>query len=416
MDPLPSKLDRTDDRPLPFPEFEPPERRRALHPWMRFSVQVVLVATTVVVVGTQILSHLGISVLPNREVVTATTPFMEADRHTSKAASNAKPVPNTPVPVAPASSPLPSTLVYNVPQTTYPHSEELQAIVDAVVILAETKRLPTEALSISIIDLKSYTTAGYQAQTLRFPASISKLFWMVEFYAWMEQGLLPAEDGDDVRTCKSDICRMIQHSDNEAASRIVDRLTHTRSGENLTGEAFDQWHSQRWRLSQFFRQAGYEGLNVSQKNFPIPELRLDRPQGADLTMRGDDPDKPIRNQISAAQTAQLMADIVMGQAVSPVASQQMTEWLTRYDLQTGDWRNQPYNPIAGFLGESLPPDIYFASKVGWTSESRQEVAFIDSKDGQAAYILVVFADGADYGEDWTLFPEISRLVFDRMME
>jgi hypothetical protein len=105
---------------------------------------------------------------------------------------------------------------------------------------------------------------------------------------------------------------------------------------------------------------------------------------------------------------------VTGRAVSPRASATMMQLLTRYDLQTGEWKAKEYDPIEGFFGESLPTDTHLASKVGWTSDSRQEVAYIKSSDGRAEYILTIFADDPKYAKDWKVFPKISKLVFDRM--
>lgn len=54
------------------------------------------------------------------------------------------------------------------------------------------------------------------------------------------------------------------------------------------------------------------------------------------------------------------------------------------------------------------------SKAGWTSASRQEVAFFKSKDGKTRYILAVFGDDPAYGKSKKIFPEISALVYGKM--
>jgi beta-lactamase class A len=91
----------------------------------------------------------------------------------------------------------------------------------------------------------------------------------------------------------------------------------------------------------------------------------------------------------------------------------MAYLLTR-DLDPKAWKKDPLNSIQGFLGESLPPNIYFGSKVGYTSKSRSEAAFVRTLDDRAIYILVVFADNPAYAKDETAFPAISRYVFDRL--
>lgn len=402
-----------------------PTRQQAV-----FTGQVTLVATVFVLLGTLLLQRMGVNVMATDRPRSAQTPVQGPTQPSSNSqtTSDSLPASGEPAPPDRALAPsLPITaqpqdletsgLVYNATQSAnLSESDRLQDVVDDVVDWVDRRGLPPKSLSVSLIDLNTNSYAAYQDEEQRFPASISKLFWMVELYAWIENGILPAEYGQfDISTCKTNICQMIQDSDNEAASRIVDLLTNTQSGQELTGGAFTQWLYQRKELNRFFQAAGYDGIDISQKNFPIPYLDLDRPKGADLLMRGD-PSNPIRNMVTSSHAARLMYEIVTDQAVSPSASDQMLALLTRYDLATGAWREKEYDPIQGFLGEALPPNVELASKVGWTSESRHEVAYIKTPDGSAEYILVVFAEDAAYGADWQIFPEISSLVFDRMTQ
>lgn len=305
-------------------------------------------------------------------------------------------------------------LAYNNYPPSLGYSDDLQTIVEEILDLVAERGLPLDSISITLIDLTNNTKAGHQEQQLRFPASISKLFWMVEVFAWVEQGMLPSSYTEfDLMQCSDDICRMIQDSDNEAASRIVDALSATHSSHSLPEQEMRQWLSKRMQLNDFFTQAGYININITQKNFPIPYLNLYAPSGTDLDMRGD-PSAPLRNQISTEQAARLMYEIFMEKSVSSEASIKMRDLLTRADLQTGEWRDKEYNAIEGFFGEGLSPRTEFASKVGWTSDSRQEVAFIEDPSGGAVYILAIFAEGQEYGDDWTIFPDISRLVFTKM--
>ena len=122
-------------------------------------------------------------------------------------------------------------LVYNV--TTPPDlkpSQQLQGIVDEMVQLIQANRLPTEPLSITLINVKTGETAGYQQKLLKYPASVVKMFWMVNVFDQMHQGILPNEP-----LYGADLNRMIQQSSNDAASRLVDVATSTDSGYNLLG-------------------------------------------------------------------------------------------------------------------------------------------------------------------------------------
>jgi beta-lactamase class A len=91
----------------------------------------------------------------------------------------------------------------------------------------------------------------------------------------------------------------------------------------------------------------------------------------------------------------------------------MAYLLTR-DLNPKAWKNIDSNSVKGFLGESLPPDIYYASKVGYTSRSRQEVAFVRTLNDKAIYILAVFGDDPAYAKNEQVFPDISRHIFNRL--
>ncbi len=303
-------------------------------------------------------------------------------------------------------------LAYNVRMPpSFKKSQELQATVNEVVDLADAEELPKKPLSITLIDAKTGEYAQYQEEDMRYPASVVKMFWMVDLYAQIEKGWL------DEAAITPYLNKMIKKSDNEAASYILDRITGTKSGEKLEGEEYQTWLNKRRQVTRFFREAGYKDINISQKTFPIPYLKLYEPKGRDLEMRGD-PKAPIRNKITTQHAARLLYEIYEGQAVSPVYSQKMADLLTIDSatrvLNKEQQSSAQFNPVRGFLSQSLPTDVYFAAKAGWTSGSRQEAAYIATLDGKAAYILVIFADDRAYAYDWKIFPQMSRLVFERM--
>ncbi|NJR31653.1 MAG: hypothetical protein HC778_00685 [Chamaesiphon sp. CSU_1_12] len=100
----------------------------------------------------------------------------------------------------------------------------------------------------------------------------------------------------------------------------------------------------------------------------------------------------------------------------------MKQLLTR-NISPSFWRKQPpnpidFNPVESFFGEGLENlgTENIISKAGWTSTSRQEVAYIKSKDGKTEYILTVFGDSEGYAKDKTLFPHISKLVYREMQK
>jgi Beta-lactamase enzyme family len=304
-------------------------------------------------------------------------------------------------------------LTYNIkiPQP-FNESPELKAIVDDVVNYAKNKNLPTEPLSITLIDVKSRNIAGYKQDTLRYPASLIKMFWMVILYAQIEKGLLSEAD------FQVKLQKMLGKSDNNTASDIVDVISQTKSGELLKGEEYQAWLNKRKKMNRFFEEAGYADINISQKIFPITDKNITQPQGRDLQIRGDKPDSPIRNKMTTYHAARLLYEISHGMAVSEVASQKMSQLLTR-NVNKEFWSKQPpnpidFNPVESFFGESIPVGGQFLSKAGWTLNCRNEAAFIATERGDSVYILVVFADDTAYAADKKIFPEISSLVYRKM--
>jgi len=306
----------------------------------------------------------------------------------------------------------PPDLTYNV--STLPpftQSSALQGVVDEVIETIKNENLPSQSLSVSLINLKGKKCceyAAYSDRTPRFPASVSKLFWLVVLQAQIEKGVIPKDI-----ISSQELYKMIQKSDNEPTSRVVDQITMTESGQSLNSEFIGIWEAKRKWINHFFEAANYHNLNLSQKNFPVPFLHLKEPEGRDLQIRGEQA-KPIRNSLTTYDTARLIYEINAEQSVSQESSRKIKALLRR-DLRPKAWKSEEYNSIEGFLGESLPVETYFASKVGWTSGSRQEVALVRSADGRAEYILVVFGDDRAYADNWEIFPKISRLVYNRIL-
>jgi hypothetical protein len=290
-------------------------------------------------------------------------------------------------------------------------NDELQNIVERITQTIASKGLPTEHLSISLIDLSTtnYNQYGaFQDKAPRFPASVSKLFWLVAYLSYSEHGLLSKDSLPE-----DSLYKLAHKSDNESASRILDLITDTESGDILREEDFGIWDNKRKSVNHFFEEAGYQSLNVSQKNFPVPYLGLQEPTGRDLQMRGKGT-APLRNFMTTYDAVRLMYEIATEKAVSAEASLSIQSLLT-HDLNPSSWKQEPYNSIEGFLGEGLPSDTKFVTKVGWTSSSRQEVAFVTSADGQTRYILSIMGDDSTYSDDWKVFPEVSRIIFDEMV-
>lgn len=318
-------------------------------------------------------------------------------------------LPNNTVPIK-----IPLQLSYNVGTSPpFKQNQKLQNIVDDVINVFESRGLPTKRLSVSLVDLTNSECCAYASyldNEPRYPASIIKLFWMVELFSQYQAGIIP-----EPTVLEEDLYKMIQNSNNESASRILDKITQTKSGDKLSDYKLTNWLGRRYSVNQFFKQAGYQNINISQKPFPIPYLKLDKPEGRDLQIRqtqGKEA-KPIRNYLTTNSVARLLFEIYTNKAISNKSSIKIKSLLKR-DLQPEAWQQKPYNSIAGFLGEYLPVNTNFYSKMGWTFSNRNDAAIVVSPDKKAQYILVVFGDDPSFYKDKTIFPEISRMVYEKM--
>ncbi len=322
--------------------------------------------------------------------------------------------------VPPSSLPIVSnhrSIAYRVVQPTSfkAPSVKLKSLVQQVVKYSRDRQLPTDALSVVLIDRQTGEKADYNGSVYRYPASVVKMFWLVAIYQKIANGEVPET------SLTRAIEDMVRISDNNGASKIVDTLTQTKSTRSkLTTKDFEIQKQQRQNLNEFFQQAGYsKNFNISQKTFPIPAENAIEPIGFDQQLRGVDSRSPTRNRVTANDAARLMYEIVTDRAVSPVFSHKMQKLLSR-EIDPKSWRKIPaedFNLVESFFGEGLIVDRTdnIISKAGWTPMSRQEVAFIKSKDGKTKYILAIFGDAPAYGNNKKIFPDIAKLV-DREMQ
>jgi hypothetical protein len=160
--------------------------------------------------------------------------------------------------------------IYNIKNPPdFSYNLELQAIINLVLEQVEAEGLPTANLSLHLIDVKTQSFAEYRSQIPRFPASITKLFWMVALYDQVNRGQLSADFIDYNSECLTDICQLIKKSNNESASRILDLITDTSSIPEAQTESFETWVKKRNSVNQFFRKPDIKILILVRKIFPF---------------------------------------------------------------------------------------------------------------------------------------------------
>jgi beta-lactamase class A len=260
-------------------------------------------------------------------------------------------------------------------------------------ILKEFPKLTADNLALSVIDLTkpdNIVRADYHGDAPFYPASLVKLFFMVEAY---RQGKLTPEIERALR-------EMIQVSDNDAAAFLVDLLTDTASGPELEGKALEQFIERRRKLNRSFASLGYD-ISAMVKPWSFG------PFGRDKQLMGET--KINRNRASANSIASLLLWIVRRHAISSPASDAMLALLERPLSPPRPAENQ----VKDFFGESLPPGSKLWSKEGDTSEVRHDAAYIELPDGRKLVVVILTRGAAD---DKALLPSIGKHLLDELGE
>jgi beta-lactamase class A len=256
--------------------------------------------------------------------------------------------------------------------------------------LKEFPRLSPDNLALSVIDLSTPDTPDYHGDAPFYPASVIKLFFMVEAY---HQGNLTPEIERALR-------EMIRVSDNDATAFLVDILTDTCSGSELEGTALEDFIERRRKINRYFKSLGYD-ISAMLKPWSFG------PFGRDMQALGEN--KSNRNRVNANAGASLLLWIVRRQAVSAHASDAMMSLLERPLAPARPTENQ----VNEFLGESLPAGSRLWSKAGDTSEVRHDAAYVELPSGRK-FVLVVLTRGA--ADDKTLLPGIGKRLLAELNE
>lgn len=264
------------------------------------------------------------------------------------------------------------------------------------------QKLEEKQLSITLIDLRDPerpVTASFRGNERIYPASVSKLFYLVAAHRWLEDKKI--ELTPELTRALRD---MIVDSSNEATQYVVDVITHTTSGYELPPKEMEEWQYKRNAVNRYFAQLGYTNININQKTF------CEDAYGRERVSRG--PNGENRNKLTTDATARLMMEIVTGKIANPARTAQMMDLLKRdYSGKSGDTDDQG----SGFTGMALKGRQGYRlwSKAGWTSTTRHDVAYIEMPDG-GKFVLATFT--TDHSRNREIIPAVARVVIDGLKE
>ena len=282
-------------------------------------------------------------------------------------------------------------------------AQSLQAAVDRAVqeTCAEFKApaLRPEQLGVTVLDLRGSAPvrADYRGGERFYPASVIKLFFLAYAHRLMEDGRLA--DTPELRRGLRD---MIVDSYNEATSYIVDAVTGTTSGPEMSAAELAAWHERRGVVTRYFQSLGYANVHAQQKPWGEgPYGREQQDMAAHL---------PARNFLSTNDTARLLEEIATGRCISPARSAQMLELMARDPFTP---KPDPDDQAIGFSGPALTPGMKLWSKAGWVSWARHDAALIELPGG-GRVIIIVFTEGKEHANNRAIIPAVVRRILARL--
>ncbi len=296
-------------------------------------------------------------------------------------------------------SPVPRAKAQTIAPAFAETSPRLQTIVDSAVAEARKQfpKLQANQIAVTLVDLRDPAKparASHRGAEQIYPASVIKLFYLAAAHRWMEDGKLT--DTPELRRAMSD---MIVHSYNEATHYVLDVLTGTTSGPELSEAEIKVWFDQRNAVNRYFTSLGYSGVNANKK--PWCEGPYGRETQAVKLF------EPKRNALTTDATARLMTEIVTGKSVSAKRCDEMKLLLKRDPFS----KEKDADSQSKFTGSVLPEGAKLWSKAGWTSQTRHDCAYVELPDGRK-FVLVTFT--LDHASERGVIHAVARKVVDEL--
>ena len=255
--------------------------------------------------------------------------------------------------------------------------------------------LSADQLAVTAVDLEHPDALEYgchRGAEAIYPASVVKLFFLAAVHHDLEAGRI--HDSPEVRRAMRD---MIVESYNEPAHFLVDLISGTTSGPELSTQELRAWWVKRNCVNDWFGSLGYpRSLNLSKKPW------CEGPYGREK--QATDAFEPRRNWLTTDATARLLSEIALRRMVSPVRCDQMLALLSR------DFLAKPIDPedqAHGYTGIGLKPGMKLWSKCGLTSETRHDAALVELPDGHR-WVVVTFTVG--HATERNLIPALASEI------
>ena len=266
-------------------------------------------------------------------------------------------------------------------------SPELDAVVAK--IAAETvaefaeKGLTEEGLSIAVVDMTapapgaSFPAGSYRGDVSYYPCSVVKLCFLSYYEARKQAGKL-----SDTPELSRAVRDMITVSSNDATGFVVDSITGTTSGPELSGLEWERWKVKRNVVNDWYRGRGYANLNANQKTF------CEDAYGREQIFRDGGKN---RNRMTAAEAARIFKEIVRGEVAGEALTDEMLALLSR-DITAPEPLEDLELEDARLAGQELPRGSRVWAKSGDAYDFHHLVARVALPNG-SDFIVAVFTKG-----------------------
>ena len=239
--------------------------------------------------------------------------------------------------------------------------------------------LTPEGLSLSLIDLSKpgLPSGSFRGAAAFYPASVIKAFYLAYYENRKEAGKI-RDTPELVRAVKD----MITVSSNDATGFVMDVITGTTSGPELSGREWEQWKERRNAVNRFFAARGFADINANQKTF------CEDAYGREQAFRDGGRN---RNRLTTDAVARLFKEIARGEIAGPAGTQEMLTLLSR-DVTPA----KPFDDLeledARLSGQRLPAGARVWSKSGDAYDVHHLVARVQLPNG-SDFVLAVFTKG-----------------------
>lgn len=291
------------------------------------------------------------------------------------------------------------------PTISLESSTELQNLVNRAanetIEKFSAKGIKPENLAVTVIDLRNpnqLKTGNFRGEEKIYPASVSKMFFLVALHQWLENGKLKMSPALEKATKD-----MIVDSSNEATQYIVDALTETSNGEELSGKAFEKYSFKRNVVNRYFASLNYQNIVINQKTYCEDLYGRER----QFWNEGKN-----RNYLTTNATARLMAEIALRKAVTANRSEQMIQLMKRdWEAEAKDAEDQAHEFTGIALKDLNLKGTKLWSKAGWTSNARHDVAYLETPEGLK---LVICIYTEKFAKEREILPNVVKIVLQNI--